>query len=54
MKIEGILKRIVDTMSINALVTIRVTLLILFKLDLGRIVITLFSQSPMMGRPHLF
>ena len=54
MRIEGILKRTTYIMSLNALVTIRIILLILFKLDRGRIVITLFSQSPMMGRSPLF
>ena len=48
MRIEGILKRTTDTMSINVLVTIRIILLIWFKLDRGRIAIILFSQSPMM------
>ena len=51
---RGILRRMAGTMSIKALVTIWIILLICFKSDHGRIVITLFSQSPMMGRPHLF
>ena len=51
---RGILKRMADTTNIKVLVTIRIILFILFKLDRGKIVITLFSQSPMMGRSHLF
>ena len=45
MRTEGILKRTANTTSIKVLVTIWVILLICFKLDRGRIVITLFSQS---------
>ena len=45
MMIEGILKRTAHTMSIKVPVTIRLILLIWFKLDRGRNAITLFTIS---------
>ena len=50
---RGDFKRTTSTTSIKVLVIIRIILFILFKLDHGRIAITLFNQSQMMERSHL-